>query len=29
MGKLKSVEKLFEGRHCDREVIIMCARWYL
>ena len=26
MGKLKSVEELFEGRHFDREVIIRaCA----
>ncbi|SEF09419.1 Transposase (or an inactivated derivative) [Rhizobiales bacterium GAS191] len=29
MGMLKSVEKLFEGRHIDREVIILCVRWYL
>jgi transposase-like protein len=29
MGKLKSVEELFEGRHFDREVFILCARWYL
>src|SRR5258708_14907643 len=29
MGKLKSVEELFEGRHFDREVIILCMRWYL
>src|SRR5260221_10320216 len=29
MGKLKSVEELFEGRHFDREVIILCVRWYL
>ncbi len=29
MGKLKSVEKLFEGRHFDREVTIPCVRWYL
>ena len=29
MGKLKSVEKLFEGRHFDREVIILYVRWYL
>ena len=25
MGKLKSVEELFEGRHFDREVIILCV----
>src|SRR5216683_6344013 len=29
MGKLKSLEELFEGRHFDREVIILCVRWYL
>ena len=29
MGKKKSVEDLFEGRHFDREVIILCVRWYL
>jgi transposase-like protein len=29
VGKLKSVVELFEGRHFDREVIILCVRWYL
>src|ERR1700746_1785910 len=29
MGKLKSVDGLFEGRHFDREIIILCVRWYL
>jgi transposase-like protein len=29
MGELKSVDGLFEGRHFDREVIILCVRWYL
>ncbi len=29
MGKLKSVDALFAGRHFDREVIILCVRWYL
>jgi transposase-like protein len=29
MGGLKSVDGLFEGRHLDREVIILCVRWYL
>ena len=28
MGKLKGVQELFEGRHFDREVIILCVRWY-
>ena len=29
MGKLMGVEQLFEGRHFDREVIILRVRWYL
>ncbi len=29
MGKLKSVEELFEGRHFDRDVIILGVRWHL
>jgi hypothetical protein len=29
MGKLTGIEQLFEGRHFDREVIILCVRWYL
>jgi transposase-like protein len=29
MGKRKGVKDLFEGRHFDCEVIILCARWYL
>ena len=29
MSELKSMEELFEGRHFDREVIIVCVRWYL
>src|SRR6202035_1553794 len=29
MGKLMGVEQLFEGRHFDREVIILFVRWYL
>ena len=29
MGKLRSIAKLFAGRHFDREVIILCVRWYL
>src|ERR1700689_3610310 len=24
-----SVDDLFKGRHFDREVIILCVRWYL
>ena len=26
MGKLKAVAELFEDRHFDREVIILCVR---
>jgi transposase-like protein len=29
VGKLGSMEELFAGRHFDREVIILCVRWYL
>lgn len=29
MSKLRSIEELFAGRHFDREVIILCVRWYL
>jgi hypothetical protein len=29
MSKLKSLEELFSGRHFDREIIILCVRWYL
>jgi transposase-like protein len=29
MGRLSSIEELFAGRHFDREVIILCVRWYL
>jgi transposase-like protein len=29
VSKLSSMEELFAGRHFDREVIILCVRWYL
>ena len=29
MDKLETLEELFGGRHFDREVIILCVRWYL
>jgi transposase-like protein len=29
MSKLKSLEESFGGRHFDREIIILCVRWYL
>jgi transposase-like protein len=28
MSKLKSLDELFSGCHFDREVIILCVRWY-
>ena len=29
MGKPERLEELFAGRHFDREVILLCVRWYL
>jgi hypothetical protein len=29
MGKLARLEELFAGWRFDREVIILCVRWYL
>ncbi|MGI9025838.1 MAG: IS6 family transposase, partial [Burkholderiaceae bacterium] len=29
MSKLTSMDELFEGRHFDRDMIILCVRWYL
>ena len=29
MRKPRSIKDLFTGRHFDREVIILCVRWYL
>jgi transposase-like protein len=29
MAKRKSMEDLFKGRHFEREIIILCIRWYL
>jgi len=29
MSKRKGLEALFDGRHFDREIIILCVRWYL
>ena len=28
MGKWQSIDKLFDGLHFDREVIVLCVRWY-
>jgi transposase-like protein len=24
-----SAQELFKGRHFDREIIVLCVRWYL
>ncbi|MGH7121793.1 MAG: IS6 family transposase, partial [Acetobacteraceae bacterium] len=29
MARLPSLDVLFERRHFDREIIILCVRWYL
>jgi transposase-like protein len=29
MGGFLGLDELFEGRHFDREVIVLCVRWYL
>jgi hypothetical protein len=29
MSKPERLEELFTGRHFDRDVIILCVRWYL
>jgi len=29
MAKWESIDELFSGRHFDREIIILCVRWYL
>ena len=29
MSERKGVEGLFDGRHLDRQIIILCVRWYL
>ena len=29
MARFSSWDELFEGRHFDREIIVLCVRWYL
>ena len=29
MAELPSAQELFKGRHFDREIIVLCVRWYL
>ena len=26
---MQSMDELFKGRHFEREIIILCVRWYL
>jgi hypothetical protein len=29
MSKQINIDRLFDGRHFDREVMVLCVRWYL
>src|ERR1700686_4964043 len=29
MTRFLPVEDLFKGRHFDREIVVLCVRWYL
>ena len=29
MARFLGLDELFEGRHFDREIIVLCVRWYL
>ena len=29
MTRFVPVEELFKGRHFDREIVVLCVRWYL
>ena len=29
MARFLGLKELFEGRHFDREIIVLCVRWYL
>jgi transposase-like protein len=29
MSAVRDIEWLFSGRHFDREIIVLCVRWYL
>ena len=28
-NELQSMDELFKGRHFEREIIVLCVRWYL
>ena len=29
MARWLAVEELFKGRHFDREIVVLCVRWYM
>ena len=29
MARFPGLDELFEGRHFDREIIVLCVRWHL
>src|ERR1700692_1262090 len=29
MARFRGLDELFEGRHFDGEIIVLCVRWYL
>jgi transposase-like protein len=29
MSKRKGLDGLYDGQHFDREIIVLCVRWYL
>jgi len=29
MARFEPIEQLFKGRHFDREIVVLCVRWYL
>ena len=29
MARFPDLQELFEGRHFDREIIVLCVQWYL
>jgi len=29
MARFEPIEQLFKGRHFDREIVVLCIRWYL
>jgi hypothetical protein len=29
MARFLGLDELFKGRHFDRDVVVLCVRWYL